>query len=324
MTRSTLGRLLTLVCLVVSGCTRLSQPSDVDQPHLLVFLVDTLRSDALSQPTDGQSASPSLDSLATRGIALEQLVSPSPWTRPAIASLFTSRYPSELGIDHGGHHGVMQVLPGDVPSLPQVMADAGYATAAVIANPHLKFWTRFDRGFDHFEFIDHGRETHFRRRAEAVLDSLAGGDRPFFLYVHLMDPHLPYRNHGSRAQVPPSEPGEFRPDVVRRNLLTSPGLPPDLKTHIRDLYGQEVTHADRWIGRMLATLRRSGQGDRTIVCVTSDHGEEHWDHGGAEHGHTLHGELLRVPGIVVPSRSPDPSGFGKVCEASSKRSRKQT
>ncbi len=272
------------------------------RPNLLLILVDTLRPDVLGSYGGDPGVAPTLDSLARCGLRFEDLISQSPWTRPAVGSLFSSRYPTELGIDHGGHNGVMQALPEEVGTLPQALADAGYAVAALQSNPHLKTWTRFDRGFESYEFIAEERRGELRARALEMLRSLAHGDRPFFFYLHLMEPHLPYLAH---ADLPPPTPEpppptSFAPPIVRRQLLTSPDLPQPLRAHIRHLYATDIRFADAWLAELMRALRSTGEARQTMILVVSDHGEEHWDHGATEHGHTLHRELLWVPGILVP------------------------
>ncbi|MAE68980.1 MAG: hypothetical protein CME06_00765 [Gemmatimonadetes bacterium] len=289
--------LLTCACLCWSACTRTNTPPP-SGPNILIVLIDTLRYDAIGADGGPQGYSPTFDSLAAEGLLFTEMRSQSPWTRPSVGTLLTSRYPSELGIDHGGHHGVMQALPSTVDYLPELLRNQGYSVAALFSNPHLKVWTRFDRGFELYEYVDHRLEGEFRARTESVLDSLARGDRPFFFYVHTMEPHLPYRAHPELNPPAPRASGVYRPPRIDRKLLTSIDLPPDLRKHIRDLYHEEVLAADRWAGELLERLRRAGAAENTIVLMTSDHGEEHWEHGSAEHGHTLYEELLRVPAVL--------------------------
>ncbi len=294
--------LLTFVCLYGGACGKTTTPPP-SRPIILIVLIDTLRHDAVGASGGVQGYSPTFDSLAAQGLLFSEMRSQSPWTRPSVGTLLTSRYPSELGIDHGGHHGVMQALPSTVAYLPELLRDQGYSVAALFSNPHLKIWTRFDRGFELYEYVDHRLAAEFRGRTESVLDSLARGKRPFFFYVHTMEPHLPYRAHPELDPPAPRASGFFRPPVIHRKLLTSPDLPADVRAHIRDLYHEEVLAADRWVGELLAHLRAAGAADNTIVLVTSDHGEEHWEHGSAEHGHTLYEELLRVPAVLsVPPK----------------------
>lgn len=291
--------LLLTTCL---GCAKGPEPA---QPNVLLILVDTLRPDMMGTYGGDPAVSPTLDSLAQQGAVFDPLISQAPWTRPAVGALLTSRYPSELGMDHGGLNGVMQALPESAPYLPVVMAAAGYSVAAVQSNPHLKIWTYFNRGFELYDYIAESRRTEFRARATTVLDSLAREERPFFLYLHLMEPHLPYLNHPDLPEPAPAPPADvgFRPRIIRRQLLTSPGLGEQTQRWIRHVYQRDIRFADAWLAQLLSTLRASGQAENTLILMVSDHGEELWEHGGAEHGHTLHDELLRVPGILVlPAR----------------------
>lgn len=300
--RRTLPALI-LMAVSVHGCgPRPTGPPE--GPNVLLLVVDTLRPDAIATYGGHPAVAPTLDSLAATGIVFDDLFSQAPWTRPAMAALLSSRYPSEVGIDDGGTLYVMQGLPETVPYLPEVFSEAGYAVRAVQCNPNLKVWTGFARGFDTYDFIAESERTEFRSRAEAVLDSLCAGERPFFYYLHVMEPHLPYLNHPDlpppELPAPPST--GYRPDVIWRDVLASPNLSNELKDHIRRTYLRDVRFGDVWLGKFFARLRAAGQGDRTLVCVISDHGEEHWEHGGVEHGHTLHREVLQIPGILVLPR----------------------
>jgi arylsulfatase A-like enzyme len=301
----------------VNGCDSAQRhlPRDDAPPvNVLCILLDTLRPDVLGAYGGDPGVAPTLDSLAATGLLCDRLYSQAPWTRPAVGTLLTSRYPQELGIDHGGHNGVMQALPDEAAYLPESFRSAGYAVAAVQSNPHLKLWTRFDRGFRPYDFIAESHRDQFRARAESLLDSLAMGESPFFLYLHLMEPHLPYIRHpdlpAPAPKPPPAPTSGFRPDVVRRRLLTSAGLSAEMQKWIRHVYAEDVRFADLWLGQLLARLRATGEADNTLILVLSDHGEEFWEHGGAEHGHTLHRELLWVPGIWVLPKN----GGGKTLE----------
>ena len=137
------------------------------------------------------------------------------------------------------------------------------------------------------------------RDADAWLD--ARPERPFFLWVHLMDSHVPYNSQhasgGTRAAFP-RPPFEGTAEFYKELVWTSARLTDPGKRYLQALYNDEVRHADLWLGRLLERLRRRNLYDNTLIVITADHGEEFWDHGGFEHGHTMYDELLHVPLLV--------------------------
>jgi arylsulfatase A-like enzyme len=135
-------------------------------------------------------------------------------------------------------------------------------------------------------------------------------ESPFFLWVHYIDPHYPYRAPDLPQRVLASLPQEQRQDLLSPRARTEgggprPETPEPLRAASRTLYGYEVRYADRRAGELLAYLRRAGIYKRALIIISADHGEELWDHNGVGHGHTLYDELLRVPLLVkLPGRSP--------------------
>ncbi|HUT74392.1 MAG TPA: sulfatase [Armatimonadota bacterium] len=130
--------------------------------------------------------------------------------------------------------------------------------------------------------------------------------RPFFMWMHLMDPHLPYD--------PPQKSATTLAAFPRPSLKMTPELayllvhreviPDDQgKRYLEALYNDEVRYADRWLGWLLDQLRRAGLYDDMLIIISADHGEEFWDHGGFEHGHSVFDEVLHVPLLVKLPRN---------------------
>jgi arylsulfatase A-like enzyme len=283
-----------------AGCGETSGPAQ--PPNVLLVSIDTLRADHLSSYGYERNTTPHLDALAARGLLFEAAHSTSSWTLPAHASLLTGRYPSFHGLEDEG-----AVLPEGLPTLAERFRELGYATFAVVAHVYVGREFGLDRGFDSFDdsLLEGG--TRNPRAAEVVDRVLAhvdaDGDRPFFAFVHLFDPHWDY------APPPPwdarfTDPGYAGPvDGTLRSL--SPWSGPDRAmpaadlAHLLALYDGEVAYADAEIGRLLAALEERGALERTVVAVTADHGEEFEEHGRLGHGHSLYGEVLRVPLILA-------------------------
>lgn len=298
--------------------------------RVLLVTIDTLRADALPLHGNRNVAAPTLSALAADGVIFERAFAPSPWTRPSVASLLTGLPPSVHGFVR--RHG-QPSLSGGVRTIAEAFSDAGHRTGAIGYNPFLANTTHLRRGFRDFDF--HPRAdgpsmpdepdttAMIAASASAWLDAHASD--PFFLWVHFYDPHMPYAP--PRRHFRPS-PGvrAFRhyDGYVRRvNKALSAAMkhsqddekdpalidsvPPHDRRLIRDLYEGDVRYVDEALGQLVERLRAKGILDETLIVVTSDHGEELFEHGGFEHGHAVHRELLHVPLIVRPASTADAS-----------------
>ncbi len=315
--------------------TRLA-PRRGGRPGLLLVAVDTLRADHAFSP----ETAPALQRLAATGLTCRRVQATAPWTLPSFASALTGLAPCRHGAGMRGAVRNMAETPpahlaGGVTTLAQHLADHGYATAAVVANPFVGFG--LERGFQWYRYRNHDAADV----AAAGLDWIrAHGDRPFFCFLLLNDPHEPtlpppdlladeLRRAGRdpaavaprvlRALAAWGDPAAGVPHLGRHPDPDDPALADALALK-RILYRAAVRHVDAVLQRLLAVLERWGLADTTLVSVISDHGEEFrehaavesaWDHDprglvGIGHGHTLFGELLHVPWIA---RGPDlPAG----------------
>jgi arylsulfatase A-like enzyme len=286
------------------------EAGDGDAPAgVVLIVVDTLRADHLGTYGSPLGLTPALDGVADRGVVFEQAIAPSSWTRSTMASLFTSRYPSSLGV-----LGREDALAPAALTLAEVLRDAGrMQTLGVITNQNAGRPFGFDQGFDRFEVPEltagypHDAQIHIAegvtRRALHLLDDRVSG-LPFFLFMLYIDPHDPYLPHPDLVGEGP--PGRF--DGSRRQLAQLDRMPPGQRTandlaRIRHLYAGEVNYCDRWIGELLAGLEQRGLRDEVLLVVTADHGEGLWDHGHRAHGRHLYEELVRVPLILDPPGS---------------------
>ncbi len=290
---------------------------------VIVLVVDTLRADALgaygAHPHRGKPASPRFDALATRGRLFADTSAQASWTRPAVASLFTSRHVSAHTTMHKS-----AALPDSLPTLASVLKERGVATAAVVTNYNLEEDFGFARGFATYRYLPPARylgaparanrlaaynlyrllverfgsrareSRHFYRSARTV-NALAFeilervGNGPFFLYLHTMEPHDPY----------------FATDGASFARVAEPHPPPERAQAMRLAYADEVHRFDAALGELVDGLKARGLLERTTLVVTSDHGEEFAEHGGFYHGTTLYEEQLRVPLVLVgPQISP--------------------
>lgn len=281
------------------GAAGPESPATSRRPLILIYLVDTLRADRVGVYGAERPLTPEIDAFAGGSTLFERVVAQSPWTRPSSASVLTGLTP--LG------HGVQTLqdsLPEEAVSLPEILQQAGYRTAAFSTNGHVTLRTGFGQGFDDFYFFTwNPPSSEVHQGIVEWLDEIEsqGEDRPLFLYVHTLDPHAPY--------APPEDLRErFAPDVddpkagtlefmqraygekgaERRRLVGM--LPP--------LYDAEVAANDRSFGRLLDVLRERNLYDDALLVFVSDHGEEFDEHGFLGHGNNLHGESLNVPLLI--------------------------
>ena len=268
-------------------------------PHVLIFLVDTLRADRLGCYGYHRPTSPNIDRFAAGAVRFEHAVAQSSWTRPSTASILTGLYPHSHGARSRNH-----VLARDVAYLPEVLRSIGYRALGVSSNSIAGPTFGFRRGFSHFKQLPEnlsspGIHIPVWRVVNETLEWLEriGPQDSFFVFMHAMDPHAPYY---------PPEPhrSRFAPDAPAGALGKNMGkLQPFEIPHLSDLYDAEIAAVDEHFGRLLEELDRRGFLDDTLVVFVSDHGEEFQDHGNHGHGSNLYREQIHVPLIVqLPAR----------------------
>jgi arylsulfatase A-like enzyme/Flp pilus assembly protein TadD len=256
-------------------------PRPIPRSNLLLVTIDTLRPDHLHCYGYDQIKTPIIDSLASDGIRFEQAYTPVPITLPSHTVMLTGTYPMMSGMhDFSGNN-----LNAEQATLATVLRARGYDTGAVIAAAVLdrRFGLNhgFDFYYDHFNFsrLSESNLDFMERPANEVIDQALKWlakprTRPFFLWVHLYDPHHPYH--------PPS---------------------PFRETYKENPYDGEIAFADTQLGRLLEHLKRRGIYNRTLIALSGDHGEGLGEHGEKTHGFFIYDTTLHVPLIIKPSAS---------------------
>jgi choline-sulfatase len=294
--------------------------------RIILVLVDTLRADCLGCYGDRGSLTANIDRLATRGVRFESAYSASNFTAPAVASLFTSLYPAA----HGVYDFRIKKLPP--ARLMEVAARNGFFRKAVVDFGFFKSY--LGRSFDDMESLtdlapNWSTEGPFVETRRAVEWISKHKDESFFLFLHISPTHAPYRfpqgwyerivgdaalgpridalrRHPSLCGFLPVPDGDRIPDDEIARFSQSAryaeegGIEDALVALIRDLYRQEVRVADEAVGMLAGELERLGIFDATVLSVSSDHGEELWDHGSFGHGAgAMYNEVVRTPWIIT-------------------------
>jgi arylsulfatase A-like enzyme len=299
--RAGIAAALVLAC--AAGCRQPETPASV-----LILVVDTLRADrvaALSRSPSGATTMPVLDAWAREAAVFRRAVAPAPFTMPSVAALMTGAWPDRCGVP--AHEPGTTLAGWKGATFAETARAAGFATAAVVANPWLaRQRTGFDRGFDRYLRLYRPELPAGTSDAAAVTDAAIAeldrfGGRRFVLWAHYFDPHMPYRPPASAlapedASTKSAVMDDF--DAKTRDLsaiYSATGYPAQEIELARRLYDGEVRHADREIGRLLGHLERSGRARDTVVVVASDHGESLGEHGlFFAHDYTLYEELVHA------------------------------
>ncbi len=264
-------------------------------PNVLLIVPDALRADHLGCYGYGRPTSPHIDKFAAEALFFEKAMSNSPWTKPSMGSVFTSMYPYE----HKAFSW-MDSLPDECLTLAEVFRNMNYATFAIQTNPSITEKHNFKQGFQYYQEM-------VLEKGDVVTSNFNAWTKkhkkkPFFAYLHYMDTHVPYNAPKEFSQIFGLKddtlftPGEFKTMDVR--LLGEIGLSKDDKQSLVNLYDASIKYFDSSFARIVDNLRKLGILNKTIIILTSDHGEEFWEHDGFAHGHTVYNEVLHVPLII--------------------------
>ena len=271
------------VLLTLAACGRTAPPANPNaqlrsgalaRSNLLLVTIDTLRTDRVGAYSGGP-LTPAIDRLAARGVRFTNAHAHAPMTLPAHTSIFTGLTPPSHGVRNNGS----TALSTRTPTLATLLHDAGYRTGAFVGAFVLDARFGLSRGFDAYDDAvgsDTGPVTFaFAERTADRVTQLAGdwitstpaaANQPWFAWIHLFDPHAPYRAAEQRAANP---------------------------------YDNEVAFADAELGRLFDRLREARLLDSTLVALLADHGESLGEHGEETHGLFAYEATVRIPLIVA-------------------------
>jgi sulfatase-like protein len=271
------------------GCRR-EEPVPVHRGPIVLITIDALRADVVGALGGPPKLMPALSGLARRADWAGRAVSPSSWTVPSMASIFTGFQPWRARSWSNDR----AVLDERFVTLPEALKAAGYRTAAFRSNHWLQAEFGYSQGFDTFRYLREGK------RAEGYLAQLQGGAD--FVWIHILPPHAPYVRREPLLErldeIPPDLPRQVRPIELEPYYDPAVELPPQRERVFRAMYALNAAYADQMLGRLLAALERSGQWEETLLVVTSDHGEEFGEHGQIAHGGNLGQVLVEVPLVI--------------------------
>ncbi|UCG51571.1 MAG: sulfatase [Candidatus Latescibacterota bacterium] len=302
----------------------------MQHPNILLLVIDTLRADYLGCYGCPDQLSENIDQIAHSSILFESAYSASNFTAPAFASLFTSLYPAQ----HGVYDFKIKALP---PSpLLELLKSHGYYRKAVVDFGFFKSY--LGESFDDMESltdltVNWSTEGPLVETQRAIEWLEQHHTEPFFLFLHLSPPHTPYRfpkgyyENMMRSDLFAENAAEFRSHETLGPLFPEPvddripteqidrynqcsrelgriAVDGNHASFVKYLYSVEVKVVDDLVGAVVNTLRTLGVLDNTIVSLSSDHGEELWDHGSFSHGASaMYNEVIRTPWILsVPGQ----------------------
>ena len=277
-----------------------------DRPSVIVIVLDTVRADHLSAWGYDRPTTPELDAFGDTATRFARAKATAPWTLPSHASMFTGLYPFE----HTAHTvwydpaqpdssliDNVRPLPDRAVTIAEVLSDAGYQTAGVVANPvFLTPRYNIDQGFDRWD-------VGLRRVDEVNADALQwldtrNPDQPFLLFLNYMDAHSPYNTDTPRPEIATLEETDSRALLEELHPLVMPGEedgPEDRLAVLRDQYDVALRNLDHGLGEFFDALRERELFDEVVLLVTSDHGEFLGEHRLIAHSKDVYEPVMAVP-----------------------------
>ena len=309
------------------------KPALEDPPVNVAFIsVDSLRADHVSAYGYHRKTTPTLDRLARHGSLFENVVAESSWTLPTHVTMLAGLATSTHGVEQftGAR------FDAESKTLAEILSGEGYRTLGVFSGPYLHPAFGLSRGFERYMSADGdvvcvagdcdtGEEAlsddeavkaaHVEAHASVTspqvtqrgLDFIRSvRDAPFFLFLHYFDVHFDYAPPEEyAAKFDPDYEGSITGKRFENNRAVHPFMNKRDLRHILALYDGEILFVDDSIGRVIRELKRRGFDENTLVVVTSDDGDEFFEHRGKGHGHTLFDEVIKVPLIMrLPGRIP--------------------
>ncbi|MHC4377376.1 MAG: sulfatase [Planctomycetota bacterium] len=297
--------------------------------HLLLVVLDAFHAGHVTHLGYEREVTPNLDALAAQGWSYANTFAPAPYTLAGIPSLLTGRWPDRHGLVRKDF-----ALHSSEQTLAEQLSERGYATLGAVGNDNGSEIYGLDAGFDRFEnlmvvteerpanvFEPDGKggfnSLHIPRAEEyppileGWLEDGAFAGQPTFGYLHVLEPHSPYRPPARFLEAfgPVDYDGLFAAGDTEAFVATLGGDVEVSEADVaaaRALYDANIAYADWAVGEFVALFEQAGVWDEVAMVVTSDHGEAFWQHGQWGHNTQLFDESLQVPLIVRLPGAPNP------------------
>ncbi len=271
-------------------------------PNVIFIISDALRPDHLSAYGYHRQTSPTIEKLANQGIVFDRMYSNFTWTKPSIASLFTSLYDEPQALT-----GSFDIMPNSMLTMAEIFKNNNYFTIFINAgNYFIDDDFNYDQGFKKYIYFDAPAHEPVIK-AELIIDQLLENiskhkNKKIFSYIHLMDTHLPYHKNSfnkfySKNTSEILEPGKI--NLYRLRKLSPKEIgEKNIRQDLIDLYDGQIRYIDKNIKKLLSGLKKLNVLDNTIIIISADHGEEFWEHGQIGHGNVLSEKTIRIPFII--------------------------
>lgn len=290
--------IISLLIICFLSCSRTPRKRNV-----IFILVDTLRADHLSYFGYERNTTPNIDAFANESLSFLNAFSPAPWTPTAMASIFTGLYPTIHGMTppNSREEALKSAakLTDKVYTLAELFKDNGYFTMAVQTNPWLSEAFGYAQGFDKYIFKHRQKANIINEEAYKLLNEYLGNkenkNKPFYLYLHYLDPHNPYKA--------PKEYDSIYTDKIKGNYN-------DKAQELIRKYDREIKFTDDKMGELFNFLKEKGLYKDTIIVFLADHGEQFFERGHQGHGFNVYNEEIHVPFFIKA-----PKYKGKVTQA---------
>lgn len=270
--------------------------------NIVFIVIDTLRADHLGTYGYERETSPNIDALARESLVFRDMVAQSTWTKPGTASLLTGLYPK----NHQANT-IRDRLADDRILLSEYLHSAGYETHAFVANGNAGPDHNFDRGYDTYHYFPDdqnriGEPTRSDRMNAKILPFLREleSDQKFFIYIHYVDPHSPYEPGKRLYSVDNTIPFDvqFFAESRYKDYLPDPEKARELRRQLVAAYDDEIRFNDSSVGEVINLLRERDLLERSVIVLSSDHGEQLLERDQVGHTKRPHEEQIRIPWII--------------------------
>ncbi len=269
--------------------------SDNKKQNIIYIMVDTLRADHLGYNGYPRQTSPTLDDFAKNHLNFSYAITTAPWTPPSVASQLTGLYSSTHKMlpprsrEQAKSKSIM--FNSNLLTIPEELKKYGYNTGAVSSNPWISATYGYDKEFSEFQYLHREKAEVINQAAFQMIDKFSKQDEPFFIYLHYLDPHNPYKAPKPYLKM-------FTNQDTTRNY--SPKI---LKRVNR--YDGEIRYFDDQMSELFTYLKKNNLYNDSIIIFTSDHGEQFEEHGNAGHGYQLFNEEVHVPLVIKTNTAND-------------------